>query len=109
MPTISHFLATIPISRTDSQIKTVSSQNDPGSTKSASQALAARDPGGEGSLSVEEACAYIAGELDSIGDQESVPLRDAPGRVLARNVLAPFDVPPYANSAMDGYAIISAD
>ncbi len=40
---------------------------------------------------------------------ESVPLTEACGRVLAIAVTAPFDVPPEANSAMDGYAISAGD
>jgi molybdopterin molybdotransferase len=40
---------------------------------------------------------------------EPVALADALGRVLARDVAAPFDVPPADNSAVDGYAIRAAD
>lgn len=40
---------------------------------------------------------------------ESVALDDAPGRVLAQPVVAGRDQPPFAVSAMDGYAIRSAD
>lgn len=40
---------------------------------------------------------------------ESVSLSDAVGRLLALPVAAPFDVPPEANSAMDGYAISARD
>ncbi|MEX2557714.1 MAG: hypothetical protein WEB06_19045 [Actinomycetota bacterium] len=36
-------------------------------------------------------------------------LRDACGLVLAERVVAAIDVPRFANSAMDGYAIVSAD
>lgn len=38
-----------------------------------------------------------------------VPLARANGRVLARPVTAPRDVPPFAASAMDGYAVRAAD
>lgn len=34
-----------------------------------------------------------------------VPLADLPGRVLAADLLAPIDLPPFANSQMDGFAI----
>lgn len=34
-----------------------------------------------------------------------VPLTDAPGRVLAAELVAPLDLPPFANSQMDGFAI----
>jgi len=40
---------------------------------------------------------------------ERVDIRSALGRVLAEEVISPIDVPPYANSAMDGYAINSTD
>src|SRR4051812_3510975 len=40
---------------------------------------------------------------------EQVPLRAARARVLAAGIDAPRDVPPFRNSAMDGYAVISAD
>ncbi|MCX6498024.1 MAG: molybdopterin molybdotransferase MoeA [Arthrobacter sp.] len=40
---------------------------------------------------------------------ESVPLREALGRGLAADVAAPLDLPPFANSQMDGFAIRSAD
>jgi len=37
------------------------------------------------------------------------PLDEVAGLVLAAPVVAPSDVPPFANSAMDGYAVIAAD
>lgn len=40
---------------------------------------------------------------------EPLPLADAAGRVLAVDVLSPIDLPPFANSQMDGYAVRSAD
>lgn len=40
---------------------------------------------------------------------ESVPLADALGRVLAEPVVAPLDLPPWRNSAMDGFAVRAAD
>ena len=43
-------------------------------------------------------------------DAESIPLADALGRILVEpKVVAAVDVPPFANSAMDGYAIRAAD
>ncbi len=38
-----------------------------------------------------------------------IALGEALGLVLAEEVRAPHDVPPFANSAMDGYAVIAAD
>jgi molybdopterin molybdotransferase len=40
---------------------------------------------------------------------EAVPVDEALGRVLAADWIAPFDLPPFANSAMDGFALRSAD
>jgi molybdopterin molybdotransferase len=42
-------------------------------------------------------------------DSERVPIERAAGRVLAEPVAALVDLPPFANSAMDGYALRSAD
>jgi molybdopterin molybdotransferase len=42
-------------------------------------------------------------------DAESVPLAAALGRVLAGPVVSPINLPPFANSQMDGFAIRSAD
>jgi molybdopterin molybdotransferase len=40
---------------------------------------------------------------------ETVPLAEADGRVLAGPILAPVDLPPFDNSAVDGYAVRFAD
>ena len=42
-------------------------------------------------------------------DRESVDLRAALGRVLAVDIQAAIDLPPFANSAMDGYAVRAED
>ena len=42
-------------------------------------------------------------------DPERVPIERAAGRVLAESVAALVDLPPFASSAMDGYALRSAD
>lgn len=47
--------------------------------------------------------------LTSSGRTERLPLLDALGRALADDVHAPLDLPPFANSQMDGFAIRSAD
>jgi len=49
--------------------------------------------------------------LSSVGllDTERVPIWDARGRVLSSNVIAPENVPPFPNSAMDGFAVRAAD
>ena len=40
---------------------------------------------------------------------ETVPLRDAPGRVLRTDAVSRVDLPPFDKSAMDGYAILDGD
>jgi molybdopterin molybdotransferase len=42
-------------------------------------------------------------------ETERVPLGDAAGRFLAETALARVDLPPFPSSAMDGYAVRSAD
>jgi molybdopterin molybdotransferase len=59
-------------------------------------------------LTVAEALAAVL-EGVSVLPAESVPLLDALGRVLAEPVIARDDLPPFANSAMDGYAVRAAD
>jgi molybdopterin molybdotransferase len=40
---------------------------------------------------------------------ETIPLDEAHGRVIARDVIAPADVPPFSRAAMDGYAVRAVD
>ncbi len=58
---------------------------------------------------VDEACRLIWREAPRIAGEESVKLLGACGRVLAADIRAPIDVPPFANSAMDGYALRASD
>ncbi len=58
--------------------------------------------------SVEAAQAEILGHFHPLS-AESAPLLESLGRVLATDVRADLDVPPFANSAMDGYAVRGAD
>ncbi len=60
-------------------------------------------------LSVDEALARIDARVVAVVDSETVPLGAAAGRVLARDLVATMDLPPHANSAVDGYAVIHAD
>lgn len=55
-------------------------------------------------VDVEVVEAYLAGEARALAG-EAVPLLDCVGRVLAEDVTAAVDVPGFARSAMDGYAI----
>lgn len=59
-------------------------------------------------LSVEEYLAEVLALARPLAEVERVPLREASGRTLAEPVLARGDVPAFANSAMDGYAVRSA-
>ena len=56
-------------------------------------------------LPVAQAQEFIARLVPRVGAVESVALRSALGRVLARDIVSPIDVPAHDNSAMDGYAL----
>ncbi len=59
-------------------------------------------------ISVEEALERILGEIHPLLPTQ-VPLAEAAGLVLAEDVVAREDMPPFANSAMDGFALRSQD
>ena len=59
-------------------------------------------------LSVEEARERVLARFQPLAVEE-VPLVEALGRVLAEDAIARESSPPFANSAMDGYALRSAD
>ncbi|WP_011581755.1 MULTISPECIES: molybdopterin molybdotransferase MoeA [Chelativorans] len=59
--------------------------------------------------SIAETAALIASKLSAVEEAETVPLVLADGRVLAREMTAPLPLPPFTNSAVDGYAIRGAD
>jgi len=48
-------------------------------------------------------------EAAPIQETENLPLAEAEGRVLATDLVASLDLPPWPNSAMDGYALRLAD
>jgi len=56
-------------------------------------------------LPVDDAERLIAERIVPVDGHESVALREARGRVLASNIVAPINVPPFDNSAVDGYAV----
>ncbi len=60
-------------------------------------------------MTIEEAAALAAERISPVAGIETVPLAQADGRVLAADVAAPRDLPPFANSAVDGYAVRFAD
>ena len=60
-------------------------------------------------LSYEEALLQLLAGARQLGDGESLPTFSAAGRVLATPLISSIEVPPLDNSAMDGYALRSAD
>ncbi|WP_458370163.1 molybdopterin molybdotransferase MoeA [Pseudomonas fluorescens] len=69
-------------------------------------------PGKSGSLMpVEQALARLLemAEASRIVERERLPLAQVQGRVLAENLVSTLDLPPWPNSAMDGYALRRAD
>src|SRR6202043_19594 len=60
-------------------------------------------------LGVDAALALIDERVKPVVGEETVPLGEACGRILARDLVAQIDVPPHANSAVDGYAVAHAD
>jgi molybdopterin molybdotransferase len=63
----------------------------------------------KGLLSVDEALEVLLAGARPVADVEAVPTLEAAGRVLAQAQVSTMDVPPMDNSAMDGYAVRTAD
>jgi len=51
----------------------------------------------------------IGARVAPVSGQEMAPLREALGRVLTADLIAPFNLPPFDNSAVDGYAVRGED
>ncbi|WP_207849846.1 MULTISPECIES: gephyrin-like molybdotransferase Glp [unclassified Pseudomonas] len=64
-----------------------------------------------GLMPVEDALDQLLGMANEqrLADSEILPLDEARGRVLASDLVASLDLPPWPNSAMDGYALNLAD
>lgn len=60
-------------------------------------------------LSVERAGEILLEHAAQVNDTETVALADANGRVLAADIVSRITQPPFAASAMDGYAVRAAD
>lgn len=60
-------------------------------------------------LSVDAALSLIAERVVAVVGEETVPLAEASERILAHDLVAAMDLPPHANSAVDGYAVAHAD
>src|SRR5262245_53514923 len=59
-------------------------------------------------LELENALERILSTIQPL-EHETVALPEAADRVLAEPILSPVDLPPFDNSAMDGYAVRAAD
>ncbi|MGD8234335.1 molybdopterin molybdotransferase MoeA [Vibrio sp. TRT 1302] len=62
-----------------------------------------------GLMPIEEAMDKMLSPIEPIQTTLQLPLADAIGYVLAEDILSPIFVPPFDNSAMDGYAVRIAD
>ena len=60
-------------------------------------------------MSVDEAVGLITARVTAVEEIETVPLGEADGRVLANDIAAPLPLPPFTNSAVDGYAVQARD
>jgi molybdopterin molybdotransferase len=60
-------------------------------------------------MPIEEVERLIAERVTPVAESEDVPLAMAGGRVLAADLIAPLALPPFDNSAVDGYAVRHAD
>ena len=60
-------------------------------------------------LSADDVLVFLSKLVAPVTDAADLHLFDALGRVLASDVISPFDVPPHDNSAMDGYAFAGAE
>ena len=64
--------------------------------------------GHEDMLEVEQAFERIMSHFEPLGAVE-LPVLETLGMALAEDITSPLDLPPLANSAMDGYAVLHAD
>ncbi|UFZ03757.1 molybdopterin molybdotransferase MoeA [Bradyrhizobium ontarionense] len=60
-------------------------------------------------MSVDDAVGIVTAKVRAVTETERVPLHAADGRVLATDIVAPLPLPPFTNSAVDGYAVRARD
>lgn len=60
-------------------------------------------------LSLEQALEKLLSQSNAITQTEQIPLGQAVGRITAQPLISPLNVPPFDNSAMDGYAVRLVD
>jgi molybdenum cofactor synthesis domain-containing protein len=59
-------------------------------------------------ITVDEALSIVLDRVERL-DVETVALEEARGRILAEEIIADIDLPPFDRARMDGYAVRSAD
>ena len=62
-----------------------------------------------GLMPLEEALSRLQSSVNNVCEAMTVALPNALGFALAQDILSPINVPPFNNSAMDGYAMRQAD
>ena len=60
-------------------------------------------------LELEKAVELIKAQINSVTETETCPAEAAAGRILAEDIIASIDQPPFPRSPFDGYAIRSSD
>src|SRR5260370_6912723 len=60
-------------------------------------------------LPIDEVERILRERVMPVPEIETVPLDAAYGRVMASDITAPISLPPFDNSAVDGYAVRAAD
>ncbi len=63
----------------------------------------------KGLMPLEQALTTMQESLSNVCEEITLPLSQALGYALAEDVKSPINVPPFNNSAMDGYALNQAD
>ena len=62
-----------------------------------------------GLMPLSEALETMQKSLSKVCDKITLPLSEALGFTLSDNIMSPANVPPFNNSAMDGYALLASD
>ncbi|KMJ46552.1 molybdopterin molybdotransferase MoeA [Xenorhabdus khoisanae] len=60
-------------------------------------------------ISLEQALEKLLAQTVPLTNTETISLTESAGRITATDIISPINVPPFDNSAMDGYAIHVAD
>ena len=60
-------------------------------------------------ISLESAQERLFSNIKPIDSTEKIHINDAQNRILAEDIVASINVPPFARAAMDGYAVLAED